>query len=251
MTQAITNGADSPAAAGEEVATCLDLLARIHDREADAEFLLGLRDNAIGSWLEGVFAGSPASDACGHFSAAVADLPAPLDDITLDKLASEYADIYLTHAYRVSPNGSVWLTEDSLERQEPMFETRKWYDHYGVEVPDWRLRPDDNLVHQLQFVAFLLRHDSDHARGDAARFLDTGLLRWLPHFVDGVVARSSSGFYRATAELTGAAVDEIRDMLARETGIGRPVPVADGTGQDSDKSELAAQAYFPGQAESW
>lgn len=232
------------------LADVVDLLARLHDREVDAAFLEGWQASALTQWMAGILASADADEALAGMAAAFGALPRPPDPASLDDLASDFADIYLTHAYRISPNGSVWLTEDGLERQGPMFETRSWYRRYGVEVPDWRKRPDDNLVHQLQFTAHLLRLDTGDARADCARFLDAGLLVWLPDFAARVDARARTPFYRAAARLTHAVVEEIRDALLASTGIERRSPEVKRTGSSgSPEPEMAA--YVPGQAESW
>jgi len=228
-------------------ADILDLLARIHEREADGALVDGLRRHGVGAWMAEALGTAEAREAAREFAAAIDAIATPLDAGSADALASDFADIYLSHAARVSPNASYWLSEDHLERQEPMFEARQWYRQYNMATPDWRKRPDDNLVCQLQFLALLLRHDEAPALADAARFLDGGLLRWLPAFAAGVALRAGTAFYATAAHLTAATVDEIRGDLARATGIARdrpeapmPDPVASLTGP-----------YVPGQAESW
>jgi len=233
-----------------EYADALEVLARIHDREADGEFIDGLRENGVAAWLEDLAETPASSRAASRFAAALAAFSDPADSRECEILAVEYADIYLTHSYRVSPAGSVWLTDDNLERQEPMFEVRKWYRHYRVETPDWRKRSDDHIVHQLQFVAFLLRGETDQFLGDAARFLDTSLLKWLPDFAARVDERCHSEFYKSAAELTAALVDELRELLERTSGVLRPQPEPEPKKRKIPKLP-AAQPYFPGQSESW
>src|SRR5690606_32071266 len=90
---------------------------------------------------------------------------------TLDQLAVDYADVYLRHAYRASPSESVWLTEDGLERQGPALAIRSEHRRHGVVLVDPDKRPEDHLVPQLRFAAYLLASAPD---GDgpsaAARF---------------------------------------------------------------------------------
>lgn len=234
-----------------DYADALGLLARIHDREADRELIAGLRGNAIALWLGGFLTTPRAIEAAAAFGRALDEFPEPLGERELDLLAAEYADIYLVHAYRVSPSGSVWLTEDHLERQEPMFELRKWYHHYGVKAPDWRQRPDDHIVHQLQFAVQLIAADESHTRADAARFLDAGLLKWIGEWASRIVTRSASGFYRASAELTAAIVEELRDALARTEGVARPQPDPEPASRAKPVEMNSEGPFFPGQAESW
>lgn len=138
--------------------------------------------------------------------AAAAELPAA----SADELAADYAAIYLTHALRASPHESVWRDDDHLMLQGPTFAVRDFYRRHGVQVPDWRARADDHLVHELEFTALLLE------RGDAreaARFLKTHLLAWLPDFAARVAQRAATPFYAALAGLTLAACEACQQRL--------------------------------------
>ncbi|PHP66306.1 hypothetical protein CSC94_15385 [Zhengella mangrovi] len=242
-----------PARAGSDWtldADVLDLLARIHDREIDGAFVAGWRDSGISTWLPAVVSGADARAAANDLAAAVDAMPDPVDAASLDELAVVFADLYLTHGYRISPNGSVWLTDENLERQGPMFETRNWYRRYGLEVPDWRKRPDDNLVYQVQFLALLLRRGGEPALSDAARFLDSGLLIWLPEYARRAEARVHAPLYRAAARLTLALVDGIRDRIEALTGLERDVPDLERKSCPATPAPTEAP-YVPGQAESW
>ena len=74
----------------------------------------------------------------------------------MDDLAADFAAIYLTGALGASPYESYWLSDDHLICQDAMFDMRTLYAEAGLKVPDWRMRPDDHLVFQLQFLARLL-----------------------------------------------------------------------------------------------
>ena len=64
-----------------------------------------------------------------------------------------------------------------------MFKVREWYKQYGLQVENWRLRPDDHLVCQLQFIAHLLSLDNDGDKlREIAQFLDEHLLLWIRDF---------------------------------------------------------------------
>ncbi len=206
----------------EDLSAMLALLARLHDREPDRALIAGLQDTDTQEWIGGLVTGEPAQGAVEAFIAAVNDIRLSGDSAIWDILAAEYADIYLTYAYRVSPNGSVWLTEDGLEHQEPMFAARRWYQRYGLQVPDWRMRSDDHLVHELQFVVHLCTCGTDDAASDAARFLDDNVLGWLADFARLVGERTRVPFFASAARLTHVAVEELRDLLERTTGINRP-----------------------------
>ncbi|MGZ8219633.1 molecular chaperone TorD family protein [Methylomagnum sp.] len=80
----------------------------------------------------------------------VAALQAAPDTAFLDDLAADFAAIYLTGAFGASPYESYWLSDDHLICQDAMFDMRTLYAGAGLKVPDWRMRPDDHLVFQLQ-----------------------------------------------------------------------------------------------------
>ena len=227
----------------------LALLIRLHDREADADLITGLRGIDAEVFF-GAVLDNPAL--AQEFGKALAALPEPMDEATLDQLAAEYADVYLTHSYRLAPTGSVWLTEEKLERQEPMFAVREWYDHYGVGVPDWRLRSDDHIVHELQFVEHLLAQGTETATRDAARFMDRHVLVWVPEFCTLMAERCQQPLLIAGAKLTGAYLEALRDLLQGLTGEKRWVPSVDDKVEPYSLSELTDDiAYVPGVAESW
>ena len=226
----------------------LALLIRLHDREADQEFLNGLREIDAAGFFSVLLDNQTEAKA---FGAALDALPEVLDGATLDQLAAEYADVYLTHSYRLSPAGSVWLTEEMLDRQEPMFAVREWYEHYGIEVPNWRLRSDDHIVHELQFVEHLLGLGTETAARDAARFMDKHVLVWVPKFCTLMAERCQQPFLIVGAQLTAAYLETLRDLLEDLTDKPRWVPVKVPK-PEYKLSELNDDiAYMPGVSDSW
>jgi len=227
----------------------LALLIRLHDREVDNELLTGLRGIDAEVFFGAVLADSEVAQ---EFGKALAGLPEPADEATLDQLAAEYADVYLTHSFRLAPTGSVWLTQEKLERQEPMFAVREWYEHYGISVPNWRVRSDDHIVHELQFVEHLLSLGTDVAARDAARFLDRHVLVWVPQFCTLMAERCREPLLIVGARLTAFYLDALRDLLQDLTGEERWVPQEDDKVEPYSLTELAEDiAYIPGVAESW
>jgi len=191
------------------------LLALLHDRELDRETLLDLWRDGFEDFL-GLRLQTPAAlQALRLFRQGLSDIPTELDKGTLDILASEYADIYLNHTLNASPCESVWLDEDGLIMQEPMFQIRDWYRRFGLVVENWRIRPDDHLVTQLQFIGFLLEGDTSHdGLEPITRFLDEHLLRWIGDFSARVSSRSRTRLYAGLAALTAAYLEEFRDLAA-------------------------------------
>ena len=234
------------------VAQILKLLARFHDRELDKEFLDGLAQNGASVWLPELFQSEDVHNAIARYDEAFHELLACEERDILENLAVEYADIYLTYTYRISPTSSVWLTEDHLDRQGPMFSVRQYYKRYGIEVPDWSVRPDDHIVHELQFVAHLCEMGTGAAVRDAVRFLDKHVFTWLPSFTRLVSERAKAPLYIAVAQLTLACLEELRDFLKMLTGIERPTTViAEPVRSRPYENAQDDQPYMPGLSESW
>ena len=218
------------------VAGDLRALALLHARELDAERILALWQDAYEDFLGLRLLGEAGRRSLGVFRAGLTDIPSALDAATLDRLAADFADIYLTHALRASPCESVWLDEDGLAMQAPMFDLRAWYAGHGLAVADWRQRSDDHLVYQLLFLAHLLAPEvidaaqpgeeadtgSDANLAEAARFLDEHLLLWIDRFAERVASRCQTRLYAGLALLTAAYLDELRDLLAHVTQVPRP-----------------------------
>jgi TorA maturation chaperone TorD len=114
-----------------------------------------------------------------------------------------------------------------------MFDMRELYAADGLAVPDWRMRPDDHLVFQLQFVAKRLgrlaslsdadfTHQADDLWRSLATLLDHHLLRWLPDFATRVSVRCDTEFYAALFLLTHVWCEQLRDLIALHLGELRP-----------------------------
>lgn len=207
----------------EHVAEDLQLLATIHDAEPDAALLNELKALAFPSCLTLLPDTAPATDAMALMHHTLSTMPDAPDLTTLDELAADYASIYLNHNISASPEESVWLDEDSLMCQQSMFEVRSWYESHGLGIPDWRLRPDDHLVYELQFIAWLLKQDDQmDTLEQVATFMDEHLLRWLGNFGERVLARCDTPYFASAAAITAAYCEALRDILAEVLQQPRP-----------------------------
>ena len=209
----------------ECVAEDLVQLATLHHAEADTALIRSLKQSAfplsLGMKLQSEFG----REALLLMEKALTGLPDPLDEHEGDELAADFAGIYLTHAYRASPNESVWVDEEHLARQQSMFEVRAYYARYGLRAANWRERADDHLVLQLQFLAHLF--GLEHPEGvlcTVTRFMDEHLLRWLMPFAERVAERCSTPFYAGINLLTAIYCEELRDLLAEILETPRPAP---------------------------
>lgn len=225
----------------------LALLVRLLDREADAELIAGLRRIDAPGFFSALMPVGQGQDAADGLATALGLLPDPVDQETLDRMAADFADCFLTHGYRISPSASVWMTIESLERQQPMFDVRDWYAHYGISVPDWRKRADDHLVHLLQFVQTLAEMTDPVAAMDAAHFMDRHVLPWVPEYGRIMAVRCATPFMQAVGALLATYPDALRDLLEAVTGIARDIaPLPQEAKQDPDEA-----VYIPGAAPSW
>ena len=197
------------------VAEDLQLLATLHDHEPGQALIKELKLLSFPSDLTLILDTQPGIESAALMHQALSSLPDDSDQLILDELAADYASIYLNHNISASPEESVWLDEDSLMCQDSMFQVRAWYESHGLGIPDWRLRPDDHLVYQLQFIAWLLAQDNDmETLEKAATFMDEHLLRWLGNFAERVIARCDSPYFAGVAGITAAYCETLRDILA-------------------------------------
>lgn len=234
------------------IADDFELLADLHDREPSKALVEALKDDGLESSLAIVLRSARSRAAFEAFAEAVREVPAPVDQRVLDDLAAAYADVYFRHSYRASPAESVWLTEDGLEQQAPMFRIRAWYRRHHLRVTDPANRPDDHVVLQLRFLA----HAASHAKSAAdlaevAQFLDEHLLLWIDRFASRLAETGAPLWFAALAEVTASYLEEVRGHLTVITGRERTVPEVTADTSCGLAGRDAAGPYMPGVAPSW
>jgi len=207
---------------GSVLAEDVSTLAILQDRELSPAVLAGLKDLKFPGNLGLLPTDDMSRKAFRMMQEVVASFPAAPDAAFMDDLAADFAAIYLTGALSASPYESYWLSDDHLICQDAMFDMRTLYAAAGLAVPDWRMRPDDHLVFQLQFLAHLLaKADKDDDWRSLATFLDYHLLRWLPDFTGRVVSRCDTPFYAALALLTDVWCQQLRGLIVQHLGEAR------------------------------
>lgn len=210
-------------ALAEDAAT----LAFMHDAELSAAVLGRLKRLDFPDNLGLLPVGTASLSSFDLMRAVVSSLPEVADHALLDYLAADFAAIYLTGAHGASPSESFWLSDDHLVCQEAMFDLRALYAAAGLAAPDWRKRPDDHLVHQLDYLARRLAvtsTDDDWRR--LAAFLDRHLLRWLPDFAARIAQRCDTLFYAALLPLTTVWCQQVRELIAAHLGEAIPATPA-------------------------
>lgn len=205
----------------EAVADDIDGIGRLHDRELDATLVRALKAASYPDGLALLPAGAAGSAAIDNLRQAVVALPDDDADRAWHHLAADFAAIYLTGAIGASPYESVWVSDEHLSCQQPMFELRELYATAGLHVDDWRQRYDDHLVLQLQYLAHQLRAGGDWS--PIANFLDEHLGYWLPDFARRVAARAATPFYAALAEVSFVWLDSLREAIAELADQPRPL----------------------------
>lgn len=240
------------------IAEDLRILALLHDAEPTVELIERLREMAGAGLFTLPLADERGRAALDFFRTSLSEAVLRTDRSGLDELAADHAAIYYTHTHRVSPSESPWIDPEGLTSQQPMFDVRDWYRHWGLETPDWRKRPDDHLIVELEFVAHLFDVvGSPAALVDAARFLDRHLLRWYPSFAEGVAQRCWTPYWAAVAELTAAHLEALRTRLTRIPGGDRlAVPSIEEEKERRHEAAVAetcasARTYTPGTEPTW
>ncbi len=230
------------------VAEDLSLLSLLHDIEPGEEFLTLLHREGTSEALGLRLKSENGLKSLEFFDQALKLLPEKIDQTILDELAADYANIYLNYGIKASPEESVWIDEESLSRQMSMFQVRNYYERHGLGVEDWRKRPDDHLVLELQFLRFLFESGSGlDAMREAAQFMDEHLLRWLTQFASRVSARCDTQYFAGAALVTADYCEELRDLLAAILEEPRPtIEEIDERMKPAQSAEEVPQQYVPG-----
>lgn len=201
----------------------LAMFAVLHDAEPDADLIHRLKVSGFPQHLGLVLGTQRAQEAARILDAEIRRFPDPVDTQTLDGLAVDYANIYLINTVRAAPCESVWFDDEGLSCQRQMFQVRERYREHGLAAANWRVRPDDHLVIQLQFIAYLLDPQrSGDTLAEVARFMDEHLLRWSMRFAERVATRCNTPYFAGLAMLTATYCEELRDHLAGILGEARP-----------------------------
>lgn len=226
----------------------LYMLASLHNVEPTKNLLETLRSENFPSGLGLYLVSDEGLQACELMIHALKDLPYLIDEEMLNHLAADYASIYLSHSIQASPEESVWINEENLTHQETMFQVRDWYARYGLSSTNWRVRPDDHLVLELQFIAHLIStKPSEESLRETAQFMDEHLLRWVMRFAGRVAARCETPYFAAVAMLTAIYCEEMRDLLAEIINEPRPSQEEiDHRMQPKHKPEPVPVKFMPG-----
>ena len=231
----------------------IKLLACLNGNELTKDIVAQLRSIDFPLQLGLLLSEPKIEPALTTLSKTVKNWPNKLPQTEKDLLDMDFAGIYLNHAYRASPQESVWVDPENLAMQESMFQVRAFYTRHGLEAENWRIRPDDHLVTQLQFIAYVLSSNTglDSLR-DMARFLDEHLLRWVVLFAERAASHCETPFYASLVLVTAYYLEEVRDLLAKILDEPKPSrEEIDKRMKSVSDAVIAPVKYMPGVAESW
>lgn len=197
------------------IAEDLRFLSLLHDRELTQHTFESLRQSSPSEWLALEITHEQAR---GGLALLDNEISAPATATLherLDNFAVDFASIYLTHAYQASPFESVWLDDENLMWQTPMFEVRALYTKHGVKVEDWRRRSDDHLCHQLNFIAHLLEQaNGEQDLAVCKAFMDDHICKWFGEFTDRISRRAHTLLYVGLANLTSGYLQQLSHLLS-------------------------------------
>jgi len=233
----------------------LEQLIRLHDRELDAQTLGALKAVDFPAGLALTPDNQVAELAHANMAQALTGLPQDLSQQALDELAADYAAIYLNNSVGASPYESVWLDDEHLACQQPMFELREIYAAAGFQAADWRSRFDDHLVLQLHYMHHVLQNAAVDGE-KLANFIDEHVGYWFPDFAARAAMNCHTPFYSALAELTHVWLLRLRNFLDEIYDC--PLPTREEMAARIhrklalDKAEVAPIRFMPGaQGPSW
>lgn len=193
----------------------LHSLALLHDREPSRGLLTALKEVSFPENLSLHLTSSGAVAAREFFMDFFARIDGGIDQHLLDILYVDFADIYLSFNFGVAPAELPWTAEGDLQRQESLFAVRQFYRQRDLKVPDWARRSDDHIVHQLQFLAYLMEIGDDEAIAEAVAFLDNHPLKWVGHFAQVVVKKCRTSYFAGSALISAAYLAELRQLLGK------------------------------------
>jgi TorA maturation chaperone TorD len=234
------------------VAHDLTLLATLHDKELTPELAAEIKGLQFPLSLGLHLDDRKAESVRTMLFEEIQNWPREFPDSLQHELAADYAAIYLNHYCNASPQESVWIDDDHLAWQEPMFQVREIYGQFELGVDNWRIRADDHLVTELQFIAYVLTlPDAPEHLSLIACFLDEHLLRWASQFGERVAKRCSTPFYAGLGLLTALYCETFRDLLAAILEQPRPTAEEISERMKPENIQAVPVKFVPGTEASW
>ncbi len=194
------------------------LLAAVYRQEVNADLLQQIKDPRF----KGVFSDLGSVEMNAYFQK-------PEEEI-LEKLAVEYARLFLGPGKHVSPHESVHHRRDdgqwgSLWGKSTV-EVKKLIESTGLYYKDTYKGMPDHISVELEFMQqVILREEKAWEEADTEtaydcrrlekKFIEEHLFRWIPIFCDKVIREAELSFYREMAALTKNFIEFEKDEINR------------------------------------
>jgi DMSO reductase family type II enzyme chaperone len=184
----------------------------------EEELFAKIQDRSIIKDLQ-AYAGGLDSSAQTDFFKTIENLRSSLEGFTLEQLQAEYIRIF---GHTISKECPPYETEYGgmhiYQRTHELGDIAGFYKAFGVEVSDTIRERMDHISTQLEFMYFLTYKEAyaqEHYTKDKTeicreaqrKFLKEHLGRWSPLFLELLVQKAESGFYKELAHLTGYFLD--------------------------------------------
>ncbi|MBY7142063.1 molecular chaperone TorD family protein [Virgibacillus sp. NKC19-3] len=117
------------------------------------------------------------------------------------------------------PWESVYVTKDRTMFAEPVFQMRKQWESFGMEIVNKHRVPEDHISIELEFMCYLidftrealrLSNKENFVRGIYTQFwlLKDHLNHWVKPFTRDILSSDTSDFYKGVAKLLQLFVEE-------------------------------------------
>ncbi|MGD2294269.1 MAG: molecular chaperone TorD family protein [Candidatus Aminicenantes bacterium] len=122
------------------------------------------------------------------------------------------------------PYASVYLSKERILFEKQMFEARRFYKRFNLQVKRKNQEPDDHIGYEFYFLSFLCQKTAQEVKtqnnqglsvyqSTLKEFLSAHLLRWLDPFLSRVRANAETLYYRGLADLAEGTVQALSDCL--------------------------------------
>lgn len=120
---------------------------------------------------------------------------------------------YLVNVSHTSPFESVYRTDDRTMFGPTTLEVRETYHRWGEAVPEEGRQPDDHIGFELSFVASLLARNDAQATAAASSFLEEHLMTFAPLYLETLMERAQTSFYREVANIARLTLGSLSEAL--------------------------------------
>jgi len=138
-----------------------------------------------------------------------------------EELKQDYTRLFIgLEKILAPPYASVYLSEDHLLYEKPVWDVRRFYEKLNLSVNPMNREPDDHIGFELYCLSFLCRNAANAAEEYDTKkfdgyqtalkeFLSDHLNTWLDSFLSLVKEKAQTSYYRGVAFLTSGLVESL------------------------------------------